>query len=48
LLEDRLAVIGVHSPKTSKSKEWDKNRTVGFENSLPPFTKSEILKYLVL
>jgi len=47
LLENRLAVIGVHQSKTSSTKEWDKNKTVEFENSLPPFTKSEILKYLL-
>jgi len=47
LLENRVAAIGVHTPKFSKSKEWDKNKTVEFENSLPIFTKSELLKYLL-
>ncbi len=47
LLENRIAVIGIHSPKLSKEKEWDKNKTVEFENSLPAFSKSELLKYLL-
>jgi len=46
LIENRVAVIGVHTPKQSKEKEWDKNRTVEFDNPLPAFTKSELLKYL--
>ena len=43
----RVAVIGVHAPKESKEKEWDKNKTVEFDNLLPAFTKSEIIKYLL-
>lgn len=46
LVENRFAVIGVHSPIKSKTKEWDKNKTVEFDNSLPLFTKSEILKFI--
>ena len=47
LLENRMAVIGVHTPIKSKEKEWDKNKTVEFEDSLPTFTKAEILKHLL-
>lgn len=47
LIENRLAVIGIHQAKISSTKEWDKNKTVEFDISLPPFTKSEILKYLL-
>lgn len=47
LKEDRVAVIGVHKPQPSALKEWDKNKTVEFDNSLPSFTKSEILKCLL-
>jgi hypothetical protein len=47
LLESRFAVVGVHSAKPSKSKEWDKNKTVEFLDSLPAFTKPEILKHLL-
>jgi len=47
LIENRLAVVGVHKPKASSTKEWDKNKTVEFDNSLPIFTKSELLKYLL-
>ena len=47
LLENRVAAIGFHKPKQSKEKEWDKNKTVEFENDLPAFTKSEILKHLL-
>lgn len=43
----RVAVIGAHTPKQSKEKEWDKNKTVEFDNSLPAFTKSELLKHLL-
>ena len=46
LMENRIASIGVHLPKQSSEKEWDKNKTVEFDNSLPTFTKSELLKYL--
>jgi len=48
LLETRVAVIGVNTTKQSQSKEWDKNKTVEFEDSLPEFTKAEILKYLLI
>jgi hypothetical protein len=47
LIGNHLAVIGIHQAKISSTKEWDKNKTVEFDNSLPPFTKSEILKYLL-
>lgn len=47
LLENRFAVVGVHLPKQSKLKEWDRNRTVEFEDSLPNFSKAEILKYML-
>ncbi|NWF89133.1 MAG: hypothetical protein HXY50_06675 [Ignavibacteriaceae bacterium] len=47
LNDNRVAVIGTHTPKPSSKKEWDKNRTVEFEDSLPVFTKAELLKYLV-
>lgn len=47
ILENRFAIVGVHSTKPSNSKEWDKNKTVEFEDSLPLFTKAEVLKYLL-
>ncbi len=47
LLENRFAAIGIHQLNLTKGKEWDKNKTVEFKNSLPSFTKSEILKYLL-
>jgi hypothetical protein len=47
LMDSRLAAIGIHKPQQSKEKEWDKNKTVGFDNSLSAFTKSEIIKYLL-
>lgn len=47
LLENRVAVIGKHTPILSKSKGWDKNKTVEFEESLPNFTKAELLRYLL-
>lgn len=46
LLETRIAVIGVNTTKQSHSKEWDKNKTIEFEDALPIFTKAEILKHL--
>jgi len=47
LIENRLAVVGLHKANRSSEKEWDKNKTVEFENDLPAFTKSEILKHLL-
>jgi len=47
LIDNRVAAIGIHIPNQSKEKEWDKNKTVEFENSLSPFTKSELLKFLL-
>ena len=47
LINNHLAVIGIHQSKISSTKEWDKNKTVEFDNSLPTFTKSEIIKYLL-
>lgn len=47
LLENRLAVVGFHIPIPSSKKEWDKNKTVEFEGSLPAFSKSELLNYLL-
>ncbi len=47
LLDKRFAVIGFHQPKASKEKEWDKNKTVEFDDILPEFTKSKFLKYFL-
>jgi hypothetical protein len=47
LLETRVATIGAYTPTQSKSKEWDKNKTVEFDESLPAFSKAEILKYML-
>lgn len=47
LMKNRLAVVGVHKPKISSTKEWDKNKTVEFDNSLPAFIKSEILRHFL-
>jgi hypothetical protein len=47
LLENRLAVLGTHVPHKVNIKAWDGNGTIEFNNQLPPFTKSEILKYLL-
>jgi hypothetical protein len=47
LLENRIAVVGIHKPKPLSKKEWDKNKTVEFDNSLPIFTKAETLKHLL-
>lgn len=47
LIETRIAVVGVNTTKQSQSKEWDKNKTVEFEDPLPIFTKAEILKHLL-
>jgi hypothetical protein len=46
LMDSRLAAIGIHKPQQSKEKEWDKNKTVEFEESLPNFTKAELLGHL--
>lgn len=46
LVDKRLAVLGLHKATLSKEKEWDKNRTVEFNDSLLKFTKSEVIKHL--
>lgn len=47
LIETRIAVVGVNTTKQSQSNEWDKNKTVEFEDPLPIFTKAEILKHVL-
>jgi hypothetical protein len=47
LIETRLAVVGLHNVKESSEKEWDKNKTIEFDNSLPAFTKPEIIKHFL-
>lgn len=47
LIDNRVAVIGVHVPKLSSKKEWDKNKTVDFEELLPAFTKAELIKHML-
>jgi hypothetical protein len=47
LKDTRVTVICVHTSKPSIEKEWNKNKTIEFDNSLSAFTKSEILKYLL-
>jgi len=47
LIENRVAVTGVHKPKKLSTKEWDRNKTVDFENTIPAFTKTELLRYLL-
>jgi hypothetical protein len=48
LMETRLAVIGIHTLKSSSKKEWDKNKTIEFVDSLPEFSKAEVLNYLLV
>lgn len=47
LSDKRFVSIGIQKPVLSKAREWDKNKTVEFNDFLPSFTKSEVLKYLV-
>jgi len=45
LCNRKFAVIDTHKLKISEDKQWDKNETVEFVDSLPDFTKANIIKY---
>ena len=47
LIDVRVASVGNHLVKPSSAKEWDKNKTVEFDESIPRFTKAEVLKFLL-
>ena len=47
LIENRFAVLGTHVPDKVNIKAWDGNVAVEFNNNLPGFTKSELLKCLL-
>ncbi len=44
IIDRRVAFLGKHSYSLSDNKQWDKNETVEFQNELPLFSKSVILK----
>ena len=43
-LDFRFAVLNIHKHLISDKKEWDKNKTVVFEDELPSFTKVNLIK----
>jgi hypothetical protein len=47
LIDRRFAFLPKHEFINSKSKQWDKNKTVEFEAGLPKFTKENVLKHLL-
>ena len=44
LKERRCAILGKNSYRSSPGKQWDANETIEFEEPLPFFNKTEILK----
>ncbi len=47
LLERRFAFLPAHKYIESASKQWDKNKTVEFNEGLPKFTKENLIKHLL-
>ncbi len=46
ILHVKFACPGLHKNRISEKKEWDKNKTIEFEQNIPNFTKPNLLKYL--
>ena len=44
----RIAFVGKHSYILSKEKQWDKNKTIEFQNDLPFFDKANFINNLFL
>lgn len=47
LTDRRFAFLPVHNFIDSATEQWDKNKTVEFEEDLPKFTKENVIKYLL-
>ncbi len=47
LIDRRFAFLEAHKFISSKSEQWDKNKTVEFDEELPKFTKENLIKYLI-
>jgi hypothetical protein len=45
LTDRRFAVLNLHQYKESQSREWDKNKTVRFTDSLPVFNGANIITF---
>jgi hypothetical protein len=46
LIDRRFAFLPAHEFINSKNEQWDKNKTVEFNENLPKFTKENLIKYL--
>ena len=47
LLNRKFALVGYHEYEKSAVKQWDKNRTIEFEDSLPDFNKENLIMSLI-
>jgi hypothetical protein len=47
LVDRRFAILSEHKFRDSENKQWDKNKTVQFDEELPKFTKENLMKYLI-
>ncbi len=47
LAERRFAVLNAHKFTNSENQQWDKNKTVEFDNDLPNFTKENLVSFLL-
>lgn len=45
LIDRRFAYLPYHNYKESEQRQWDKNKTVEFNEDLPKFTKDLLRKY---
>ena len=48
ITDRRIAFLGKHDYILSKEKQWDKNKTVEFQNDLPFFNKTNFINNLIL
>lgn len=46
LIDRRVAFLEAHKFNSSRLEQWDKNRTVEFDEELPKFTKENLIKHL--
>jgi len=47
LIDRRFAFLEAHKFVESKNEQWDKNKTVEFEEELPKFSKENLVSYLM-
>lgn len=47
LLDRRFAFLSSHNYIESSGRQWDKNKTIEFDENLPEFNKANLLQYLI-